>query len=340
MDIQQVKKQIQKGEIAPIYVLYGTQKFLMDELLQEISKKVLDENTIDFNYETFDLQEHPLELAVEAAETLPFMGDKRLIVASPALFLTGAKTQNKIEHYIPSLERYLESPVDFSVLVLMVEQDKLDERKKLVKELKKKAVLCSCSSLQDQQLTPWLKERASLHCVHLDDDAAGLLGQFVGGNLQLLSNEMEKMALFVGKGGTITTTVVQDLISKTIEQDVFALVDHVVHSRIGEAFEYLYELLKRKEEPIKILFLLARQFRLIYKAKELNRRGYTQGQMAQQLGAHPYVCKLVVQQGKNYTEQQLTHILDQLAETDYSIKTGKLEKVLALEMFLLRLKQR
>jgi DNA polymerase-3 subunit delta len=336
MDIQEETKKIEQGEIAPIYVLYGTQKFLMDQFIEKLSKQVLEEASMDFNYETFDLNEAPIELAVEAAETLPFMGEKRLIVASPAHFLTGVKGSNKIQHDTESLERYLESPVDFSVLVLIVEQDKLDERKKIVKDLKKKAIMCACVSLGAQQLHTWLQARAAIYDVQIEEDAAGLLCQFVGENMQMLSKEIEKMAQYVGKSGVITTTVVHELISKTIEQDVFALVDDVVHARIAKAYSSLQELVKRNEEPIKILFLLARQFRIIYKAKELDRKGYTGGEMARQIGVHPYVCKLAVQQGKRFSEEKLTQILDQLAEMDYNIKIGKLDKVLALELFLLK----
>lgn len=336
MEIQELTKQVEQGKIAPIYVLYGTQKFLVDQFIESLSKQVLEESSMDFNYETFDLKEHPIESAIEAAETLPFMGEKRLIVASPAYFLTGVKGSSKIEHDLASLERYLESPVDFSVLVLIVEQEKLDERKKVVKTLKKRAIMCACSSLGVNNLHPWLQERAAFFDVQLEEDAAGLLCQFVGENLQLLSKEIEKMAQYVGKLGVITPLVVHELISKTIEQDVFTLVDDVVHARIAKGFASLQELVKRNEEPIKILFLLARQFRIIYKAKELARRGYSGGEMARQIGVHPYVCKLAVQQGKRFSEEKLTRILDQLAEMDYLIKTGKLEKVLALELFLLK----
>lgn len=336
MQIQEATKQIQEGKVSPIYVLYGNQKFLVDQFIDTLSKQVLEESSMDFNYETFDLKEDPIEVAVEAAETLPFMGEKRLIVASQAYFLTGLKGSTKVEHDLASLERYLESPVEFSVLVLIVDQDKLDERKKVVKSLKKRAIMCACSSLGANNLQSWLQDRATHYDVQLEENAAGLLCQFVGENLQLLSKEIEKMAQYVGRSGVITPLVVNELISKTIEQDVFALVDDVVHARTSKAFSSLQELVKRNEEPIKILFLLARQFRIIYKAKELDRTGYSGGEMARQIGVHPYVCKLAIQQGKRFSKEKLTQILDQLAEMDYLIKTGKLEKVLALEIFILK----
>jgi len=337
MQAHELLRQIKKGKVESIYVLYGTQKFLVDELVQELSKSVLDEESTDFNYEFFDLNEHPLETAIEAAQTFPFIGDKRLIIASDALFLTGAKG-NKVEHRIDSLEEYLHSPADFSVLVLIVHQEKLDERKKIVKLLKQKAILCSCSPLPQNELIPWVMDAARQRKVEMEEEAAAMLIQYIGNNMQLLSKEMEKISQYVGKGNLITLSVVNELVSKNIEQDVFTLVDHVVHYRVAEAFDSLHELLKRNEEPIKILALLARQFRLIYKAKELERSGYSQQQMAQILGIHPYICKLVVQQSKNFSQDKLAEFLDHLADLDYMMKTGRTDKVVALEMFLLKLK--
>lgn len=338
MEYNEVKKLVKKGEIAPIYVLYGTQAFLMDELIEEISKQTLNEGELEFNYEQFDLNEHPLEIAVEAAETLPFLGNRRLIVASDVLFLTGAKAQNKIEHNITSLEKYVESPVDFSVLILKVQHEKLDERKKIVKQLKQNAVVCACSTLAEQQLLPWLAEVGKNFSVQVEEEAAQLLIQFVGQNMTMLYNEMGKMAQYVGKGETITVGTVQILISKSIEQDVFSLVEHVVHFRMTEAFSTLHELLKRKEEPVKIVILLARQFRMIYRAQDLTRHGYSPAQMSSYLRVPPFVCKLVVRQGSHFSTQQLRQILDWLAETDYAMKTGKIDKVLALEIVLLKIK--
>lgn len=337
MDIFEIKKQIQKGDIAPIYVVYGTQKLLMEELVDEIKKKLLDETNAEFNMDIYNLEEQPLEYAIEAAETFPFMSEHRLVIAKEANFLSAAKSTSKVEHNIDSLERYLEEPVDFSVLILLIHQEKLDERKKIVKQLKKKAVLCQASSLPHAQMLRFVQERVDHQQVTIEEEAANLLLQFVGENLLLLANEINKMSSYVGKNGQITSDVVHQLIAKTIEQDVFSLVDHVMNLRIAEADQALQELLKRKEEPIKILALLARQIRIILRVKELDRLGYTGNQMAQQLKVHPYACKVAAQQGKRFSSHDLLQMLHQLAEMDYQMKSGQMDKELALQLFLLQL---
>ncbi|EGL82302.1 DNA polymerase III, delta subunit [Caldalkalibacillus thermarum TA2.A1] len=337
MNITEANTQIKQGHIAPVYVLYGSQRFLIDEIIRNLSEHILDEASVDFNYETFDLEEHPIQSVLEAAETLPFMGEKRLIVAYGAHFLSGAKEKYKVEHDLEALMRYVSHPVDYSVLVLVVPQEKLDERKKIVKLLKKEGAVVQAGSLPMDQLVPWLKQRAADLGVQITDEACALLHQFAGDHMQMLANEMAKMASYVGKQGVITEETVHQLIAKTVEQDVFNLVDHVVQLRVSQAFATLEELLRRNEEPIKILFLLARQFRLIYRAKDLAKQGYSERQMCQMMGVHPYVCKLAVRQGRRFSLKQLAEVLDQLAELDFKLKTGQLDKRLALELFILQL---
>lgn len=332
-------QKIKSGQIAPVHLLYGSQKFLMDQYIQELIKVVIDDTYAEFNLERFELADQPIEVAIQAAETLPFLGDKRLVFASDAYFLTGQKPPNKTEHDLLALERYIQDPVEHAVLVIIVYQDKLDERKKIVKELKKEAQLIACQTLKEHELVPWLMQRSRVHQVELTEEAAGLLVQFAGSHLQMLHKELEKLAHFVGRHGKITPDTVQSLVSRSVEQDVFGLIDHVVHSRLQAAFQTLQELLKRNEEPIKILFLLARQFRIMFRAKEMDYKGYTQAQIAKSIGLHPYVAKLAVQQSKRFSKDELIAILDRLAEADYEMKMGKKDKALILELFFIQLQK-
>ncbi len=109
------------------------------------------------------------------------------------------------------------------------------------------------------------------------------------------------------------------------------------NNELDEALLIYHDLLKQKEEPLKLLALIARQLRIYYQVKELSRRSYSQKQMATQLKIHPYVVKLASQQINRFEDQQLLSLLESAADTDYAIKTGKMDKVLAVEMLLMKL---
>lgn len=330
-------KQIKKKQFAPIYVLYGTEGFLINETKQLLMEQVLDGEQTDFNLSTYDLEETPIEVAIEDAETFPFMGDKRLIILNNPSFLTAEKSKSKVEHNLKKLEVYIKEPAPYSIVVFSGSYEKLDERKKITKELKRNGTVVEAKKLNEQELKGWIKERAAYHGVVIDEDAIEHLLTLAGTNLFMLTTEVDKLALFSVEEKHIHTEMVENLVSRSLEQNIFALVDKIVNRRIDQAFRIYYDLLKQNEEPIKILSIISGQFRLIYQVKELSRKGYGQQQIAGFIKVHPFRVKLAAGQAKLFKDEELAKIMDKLADADYQAKTGGMSKELLVEMFLFSL---
>lgn len=174
------------------------------------------------------------------------------------------------------LEAYLADPVPYSIVVLTAPYEKLDERKKITKELKRKAVLVEAKKLGDHELKGWVKERVEASSVRIDEQATELLLELAGTNLMMLTNELDKMVLYTEAEKHITVEVVEKLVAKSLEQNIFTLVDHVLQRKMESAMTILHDLLRQNEEPIKILSVMAGQVRLMYQVKELSRQGYSQ----------------------------------------------------------------
>jgi DNA polymerase-3 subunit delta len=337
MDYKSTLKQIQKGIFAPIYICYGAEAYLIQEFIHKLTASLIDPEHKEFAVSKYDLAETPIDTVIEEAETLPFMVPSKLVIASNALFLTGAKESTKVEHRLDRLTDYMKTPADFTVLVLTVSADKLDERKKLVKALKEADCLVPCATLTAEELTQWVRTGAQRAGFSF---APGVEEQFIlytGTSLHALSSELEKCALFAGQGGVITEDALEQLVTRSIEQNIFILIEHIVQLQLEKAFTILSELLRRKEEPIKIMALIARQFRIMFQVKDLQQQGYSQQQMASQLGLHPYAVKIASGQSNRFELKRLADILGQLADLDYQMKSGKIDKTLGLEMFLFKL---
>ncbi|MDZ5470920.1 DNA polymerase III subunit delta (plasmid) [Bacillus sp. 31A1R] len=334
-----VWKQIKKQQFAPIYVLYGKESFLINETKQLLISNILGEEESDFNLSTYDLEETPIEVAIEDAETFPFMGEKRLIFLNNPGFLTAEKTKDKVEHNLSRLEAYLQEPAPYSIIVFSGLYEKLDERKKLTKELKRKGAIVEAKKLDEQELKVWIRERAALNSVQIDEDAVELMLTLAGANLFMLTTEVDKLALYVDAGKSIDVHTVDKLVSRSLEQNIFSLVDKIIHRKIDEALRIYYDLLKKNEEPIKILSIISGQFRLIYQVKELARRGYGQQQIAGYLKIHPFRIKLAAGQANLFSDEELTRIMKMLADADFQLKTGGLNKEMIVEMFLFRLQK-
>ena len=191
--------------------------------------------------------------------------------------------------------------------------------------------------MDEKAITAWVKNKVTEAQKEIDEEAIHLLLQLVGPKLMLLANEIEKLVLYISPDTRIDSSVIRNLVPRTLEQNVFSLIDMIVKRRIKDALLFFYDLLEQKEEPIKILSLLAGQFRLIYQVKELYKRGYGQNQTGTYLKVHPYRVKLAGDQAAKFTEAELQKIMNDLAEIDYKMKTGKMDKKLLIELFILQL---
>ncbi|AIQ70557.1 DNA polymerase III subunit delta [Paenibacillus graminis] len=337
MDAKAAAKDIRQGKISPLYVLYGSEKFRMNEFAAFLEEHLIAKEDRDFAVIPFDLSETPVQAVVEEAETVPFMVERKLLLVRDASLFTAGKDSAKIEHRVEVLSDYMQHPAEFSVIVFMVNNDKLDERKKIVKTVKSAGAVLAFNPLGAEELLRWVEKGVRDRGCEAAPGAAAVLVANAGTGLQGLSAEMDKLCLFAGKGGIVDAVAIESLVHRGTEQNVFTLVEDIANLRLDKALNTLYELLKQREEPIKIASLIARQFRIILQVKDLSAQSYSQGQIASGLGLHPYAVKLAGEQAHKFESQRLRQILSFLADLDYQMKTGAIDKVLGLEMFMLRL---
>ena len=135
MSIQADLQKIRKEKLAPCYLVLGTEKFLQDQVRTEILKKIKIDGEDDLNFLSFDMENSSIDEVIAEAETLPFFGDQRLVFVENPYFLTGEKGTNGIDQNTDLLVNYLKEPLETTVLVIFAPYEKLDERKKVTKQL-------------------------------------------------------------------------------------------------------------------------------------------------------------------------------------------------------------
>lgn len=328
--LEELKKKVPH----PVYFLYGTESFLIEETVQWMKKTWMPADDPFGNVVSFDLEETPVQMLIQEAETLPFFGDRRFIVGHHAHFLTTGKNQTGIKHDTDSLLKYLEDPLPSSIIVLTVYSEQLDKRKKVVKALQKKAFTLSFPPLKGKELMDWIKGRFSEKQVTIDPSALKELVLLVGEDLQLLNQECKKLITYARKGGTVTRQTVSELVPRTLEHNIFKLTEKMAERKIDQALMVWQDLLFQKEEPIRILALMIRQIRLMLQVKTLAKKGMPEKEMARFLKVHPYPVKLALKNGAKFSESQLRQFLISAIATDQDIKSGKADKELAVERLL------
>lgn len=334
MSYADVLKQIKKNKLSPIYLMYGSETYFIHRLRKEILKKTGDDEE---NVRMYDLEETPIEEVIADAETYPFFSEKNVIIAINPVFLKAKTEKLPFEHNLDVLERYLENPAEYSILILIAPYEKIDERKKISKQLKKHATVAVCNPIKEQDTAQWIHTLASSLSISVDDGALEIIEAEISTNLHLLESELTKLASYVGEGGTVTKEIAEELISHTISSSALRLVDAVIERNLTKAISIFKDLEKMKEEPIALIGLLAFQYRTILRVKLLKHKGYTQFQMQKQLGVHPYVVKIALKRERQFTYEQLTKIMNELTEADASMKQSGMDKGLIFELLLYKL---
>ena len=305
-----------------VYLLYGTKDFEIEEEIKKLSKDI-DE----MNISKYDLNNDMLSLALEDAKTISLFGDKKLVIVDNANMFTGSTSKDS-----ELIEEYLNHINENTTLVLIVHNDKLDTRKKITKLIKR---VGKVQEFNDELDTTSLVRRL-FKDYNIDYKTIQLFIDRVGNNPLIIQNEINKIKIYKDNDKNITEEDILNLTAKLIEIDIFKLIDYIVRKNKEKALELYYEMLKMNEEPIKIVVILANQFRIMYQSKELLKKGYSEKDIANTLKIHPYRVKLAIQNSRNYTSDILLKNLNALADIDIGIKTGTINKDLALELFILK----
>lgn len=311
-----------------IYALYGNEDFLIKK---EIDNIIKNNNISSLNISNYDLTIDPLKNIIDDALTISLFEDKKLIIVDNSYIFTGSTIKDEKKDNVEDLLDYFEHINPDCILIFIVHNEKLDERKKIVKVLKKIATVKSFSKVS----SPNDYAKDLLKDYNIEPAIIRLLIDRVGTDLGILEQEINKIKIYKNDDKLITKEDVIELTSKNVEIDIFDLIDKIVNKDKEHALEIYYEMLKRNEEPIKILIILANQFRIMYQAKELYQKGYSGNDIASLLNIHPYRIKLALEKTHSYKSETLLKNLSSLADLDYNIKVGNKDAALGLELFIL-----
>ena len=308
------------------YLIYGNDYGLIKREIDKITNGIID-------VVNYDLSASNVSEVIEEASCMSLFGDKKVVIGENALFLTGTNTS--VNHDIDYLTSYVNAENHDNIVILTVVQDKLDERKKIVKLLKKNVTVIHKESIDEKDLPKFVIKEFLNNGYKIDYKTASYFVDYVGKNVDILLSEINKMIIYKDTDKEIFIEDILNISSKGFNDNVFDLSDAIMKKDFKKIFSCYNDLMILKEEPIKIIALLASQFTLVYQSKLLSKEGFMSKDIASTLKVHPYRVKLALE--ANYPDFELKDILKKLHNLDYEIKTGKVDKIVGLENFLLHL---
>lgn len=308
------------------YLIYGNDYGLIKREIDKIISGTSD-------VVKYDLLVSNVSDVIEEASCMSLFGDKKVVIGENALFLTGTNTS--VNHDIDYLTSYVNAENHDNIVILTVVQDKLDERKKIVKLLKKNITVIHKETIDEKDLPKFVIKEFLNNGYKIDYKTASYFVDYVGKNVDILLSEINKMIVYKDTDKEIFIEDIINISSKGFNDNVFDLSDAIMKKDFKKIFSCYNDLMILKEEPIKIIALLASQFTLVYQSKLLSKEGFMSKDIASTLKVHPYRVKLALE--TNYPDFELKDILKKLHNLDYEIKTGKVDKIVGLENFLLHL---
>lgn len=314
-----------------LYLIYGDNRIRIDEKVNELTRQYLKEID-EFNRIVFDYIDTPVEMIIEECLTLPFLSDRKVVIVNDTFSFTSEKKRTNVDHNIDLLIEYLEEKNDDTLLIFVVNSEKLDSRKKLTKTMKKNGKVIEIEAMNERELRDYIFDGASKESVHISNDAVEELIKRTDADYSRVKSELEKLTLYVEN--EITITDIDDIVSKSLEANVFSLTDLILKNQKQEAVETFRDLILQKEEPIKLLGLISSQFRLYYQTKILSSEGLRQDEIAKQLKVHPYRVKLALSVVSRYSLDNLLKKMVVIRDMDYELKSTYLDSEALFEIFI------
>ena len=331
-----------------IYVLMGKDDFSIRQSLEEIKSTVGDQAVLASNTTVLDGRQVTPEQLQHVCGTVPFLAEKRLVIVEGLLEHFEPKGKNRRKrtsrlsepgNNYESLAVCIKQVPDFTILVLM--DGEISNNNPMLGEIRSaNAEVRFFPLIKDARLRQWVQQRVSAAGGDISSQAVELLTRFVGSNLWAMANEIEKLVLFAS-GRRIEGEDVRAVVSYAQEANVFAMVDAILEFKSGDAQGLLQNLLQQGAHPAGLLVMLTRQVRIIVQVKELARQGLSRADIQNKLGStKDFIVRKATEQASKYSLSRLTRLYHQLLDVDLSIKTGRYDGELALNILIAELCQR
>jgi len=327
-------------------VLIGLDDFSLRQALEDIKKGIGDSASLMPNTTALDGRTVSPEQLRNACETVPFLADKRLVVVEglPERFEPPKNTRRKGPRRVDRTEE-IKKFVDIARSVppfteMVVIGGDIRPSNPLLRALAALARIDFFHLLKQPQLDRWVERRVKDAGGSISAPALAALVRFVGSDLWTMANEVDKLVLYTA-GRRIEEADVKAVVSYAREESVFTLVDAVLEFRGGLAQETLQQLLRAGAEPVYLLTMIARQARIILLVREMRARGLSRSDIQAKLGLNSdFLIRKAWEQSERYSSARLNELYHRLLETDVSIKTGRLEGEVALDILVAELGQR
>jgi DNA polymerase-3 subunit delta len=328
MKYLELLNRIKSGKIDHLYHFTGEEDFLKEEAWRKISSILIPEDLKSFNLNLLYGSETTAVEIINQASTFPINSEKRLVVVFD-LHKLSLFYKDVLLSYLPKLP-------DSTCLILT--SPKLDERAKKTKfysTLNKLAITVEFPRLSDNQIPTWIEAKVREYGKKIEKEAVQILHNYVGNNLSDLALEIEKLVMYVGDKGSISSLEVESVVGLSRTYNIFQLTDSIGERDCQKALEILKNLFLIGEKPGTVIYRLAEHLERLIKTKNfVPQKGAS---LSSILKVHPYYVQKYPSQAENFSQKELEKGLVILYQTDVDLKSSRMDDKILMELLVYNL---
>lgn len=319
-----IDNDIKYGQLKNIYLLYGEERYLLRQYRDKLRKAIvpLDDT---MNFTSFEGTGLNMEEIITLAETLPFFAERRLImIENTKLFKKGG---DELAEYLGKLPE--------TTYMIFVEEE-VDGKTKLTKAVKKYGTAVEFTTPKEDMLQRWIIKRISQEGKNITQSTYQRFLSKTGNDMENIDKELEKLLCYTMDKEVIEMEDVEAITTEQISNKVFEMVDAIANHNQKRALDLYYDLLALKEEPMEILALMSRHFNILSIVKVMSNQGFSNKEIAPQAGCPDWAVKKYQAQARSFRVEQIKQALVDGVSYEEAVKTGRMDKQMAVELFIVQ----
>ena len=320
--MQRLIQDIKTGNFNQIYLLYGEEAYLRRQYRDRLKEAIIGDDTMNYHY--YEGKNIAVGEVIDQAQTLPFFAEKRLIlVENSGLFKSGGE----------ALADYLKEPAPTAYFVFV--DTEVDKRSRLYKRVQSGGCAVEFTVQDEAILKRWILGMVKKENKKISGQALDFFLEKTGTDMENICREAEKLFCYCLDKEAIAVADIDAVCTKRLSNHIFDMVSAIAEKKQKKALELYYELLAQKEPPMRIIFLIARQFNLLLQVKELLGKGYSNKMIGEKVGLPGFVAGKYVTQASRFKTEELREAMEACVETEEVVKTGKMNETMAVEMLII-----
>lgn len=321
--MQRLIEDIKTQQFNHIYLLFGEEAYLRKQYRDKLKEAIIGDDTMNYHY--YEGKDISVGEVIDQAETLPFFAERRLIILeNSGLFKSGGE----------QLAEYLSAQAQSTYFVFV--ETEIDKRSKLYKTVLSKGCAIEFAMQDEATLKRWILGMVKKENKKISENTLNLFLEKTGTDMENIRKEAEKLFCYCMEKEMITQQDVEAICTRQIGNHIFDMVGAIADRKQKKALELYYELLAQKEPPMRILFLIARQFNLLLQVKELREKGYQNKTIGEKVGLPGFIAGKYVAQAARFKSAELRDAVEACVDAEEAIKTGRMNDNMSVEMLIIR----